>query len=231
MVDVLELEDIRKTFFQGRTSLVVLNKANLKIQGGEMVGLIGPSGSGKSTLLQIAGLLENAEEGRVSILGVPMNKLDDNSRTKARGTDIGFVYQYHHLLAEFTALENIVLPQLISGKSKTQANSVAIRLLASMQLSDRSTHRPARLSGGEQQRVAVARALANGPRLLLADEPTGNLDSKAGDSLIALIQSLNYERQQTVVIVSHSQRIASKMDRVMQLAGGVVNLVKKNIVL
>ena len=220
MVDVLELEDIRKTFFQGRTSLVVLNKANLKIQGGEMVGLIGPSGSGKSTLLQIAGLLENAEEGRVSILGVPMNKLDDNSRTKARGTDIGFVYQYHHLLAEFTALENIVLPQLISGKSKTQANNVANKLLASMQLSDRSTHRPARLSGGEQQRVAVARALANGPRLLLADEPTGNLDHDSAEQVFNLLAELVKKTGVAALIATHNPELAGKMDRVLRLENG-----------
>jgi lipoprotein-releasing system ATP-binding protein len=222
MVDVLELEDIRKTFFQGRTSLVVLNKANLKIQGGEMVGLIGPSGSGKSTLLQIAGLLENAEEGRVSILGVPMNKLDDNSRTKARGTDIGFVYQYHHLLAEFTALENIVLPQLISGESKTQANNVAYKLLASMQLSDRSTHRPARLSGGEQQRVAVARALANGPRLLLADEPTGNLDHDSAEQLFNLLVELVKKTGVAALIATHNLELAGKMDRVLRLENGIL---------
>ena len=222
MVDVLELEDIRKTFFQGRTSLVVLNKANLKIQGGEMVGLIGPSGSGKSTLLQIAGLLENAEEGRVSILGVPMNKLDDNSRTKARGTDIGFVYQYHHLLAEFTALENIVLPQLISGKSKTQANNVANKLLASMQLSDRSTHRPARLSGGEQQRVAVARALANGPRLLLADEPTGNLDHDSAEQVFNLLVELVKNTGVAALIATHNPELAGKMDRVLRLENGIL---------
>tara|TARA_B100000749_G_C18281423_1_gene404546 strand:+ start:102 stop:779 length:678 start_codon:yes stop_codon:yes gene_type:complete len=222
MVDVLELEDIRKTFFQGRTSLVVLNKANLKIQGGEMVGLIGPSGSGKSTLLQIAGLLENAEEGRVSILGVPMNKLDDNSRTKARGTDIGFVYQYHHLLAEFTALENIVLPQLISGKSKTQANNVANKLLASMQLSDRSTHRPARLSGGEQQRVAVARALANGPRLLLADEPTGNLDHDSAEQVFNLLVELVKKTGVAALIATHNPELAGKMDRVLRLENGIL---------
>ena len=222
MVDVLELEDIRKTFFQGRTSLVVLNKANLKIQGGEMVGLIGPSGSGKSTLLQIAGLLENAEEGRVSILGVPMNKLDDNSRTKARGTDIGFVYQYHHLLAEFTALENIVLPQLISGKSKTQANNVANKLLASMQLSDRSTHRPARLSGGEQQRVAVARALANGPRLLLADEPTGNLDHDSAEQVFNLLAKLVKKTGVGALIATHNPELAGKMDRVLRLENGIL---------
>ena len=222
MVDVLELEDIRKTFFQGSTSLVVLNKANLQIQGGEMVGLIGPSGSGKSTLLQIAGLLENAEEGRVSILGVPMNKLDDNSRTKARGTDIGFVYQYHHLLSEFTALENIVLPQLISGKSKTQANSVAIRLLASMQLSDRSTHRPARLSGGEQQRVAVARALANDPRLLLADEPTGNLDHDSAEQVLNLLVEMVKNTGVAALIAPHNTELAGKMDRVLRLENGIL---------
>ena len=222
MIDVLKLEDIRKTFFQGRTSLVVLNKANLKIQGGEMVGLIGPSGSGKSTLLQIAGLLENAEEGRVSILGVPMNKLDDNSRTKARGTDIGFVYQYHHLLAEFTALENIVLPQLISGKSKTQANNVANKLLASMQLSDRSTHRPARQSGGEQQRVAVARALANGPRLLLADEPTGNLDHDSAEQVFNLLVELVKNTGVAALIATHNPELAGKMDRVLRLENGIL---------
>ena len=187
-----------------------------------MVGLIGPSGSGKSTLLQIAGLLENAEEGRVSILGVPMNKLDDNSRTKARGTDIGFVYQYHHLLAEFTALENIVLPQLISGKSKTQANNVANKLLASMQLSDRSTHRPARLSGGEQQRVAVARALANGPRLLLADEPTGNLDHDSAEQVFNLLVELVKKTGVAALIATHNPELAGKMDRVLRLENGIL---------
>ena len=151
-----------------------------------------------------------------------MNKLDDNSRTKARGTDIGFVYQYHHLLAEFTALENIVLPQLISGKSKTQANNVASRLLASMQLSDRSTHRPARLSGGEQQRVAVARALANGPRLLLADEPTGNLDHDSAEKVFNLLAELVKKTGVAALIATHNPELAEKMDRVLRLENGIL---------
>jgi lipoprotein-releasing system ATP-binding protein len=151
-----------------------------------------------------------------------MNKLDDNSRTKARGTDIGFVYQYHHLLAEFTALENIVLPQLISGKSKTQANNVANKLLASMQLSDRSTHRPARLSGGEQQRVAVARALANGPRLLLADEPTGNLDHDSAEQVFNLLVELVKKTGVAALIATHNPELAGKMDRVLRLENGIL---------
>ena len=173
---VLQIKGLRQTFTQGNISLKVLRGADLEVRPGEIVALVGPSGSGKSTLLQIAGLLEKAQQGDVFIRGTSVNDLRDDARTRIRRQDLGFVYQYHHLLAEFSARENIVLPQMIAGVAKGAAQNKADDLLTTMGLNDRAIHRPARLSGGEQQRVAIARALANNPRLILADEPTGNLD-------------------------------------------------------
>ena len=217
---VLELTEVRKTFYQGDTALQVLCGANLTVSSSEIVALIGPSGSGKSTLLQIAGLLEKAEEGVVSILGSPVNGLSDHVRTKIRSKNLGFVYQYHHLLAEFNARENIVLPQLIAGKDKNEANIKAMDLLGLMNLSDRATHRPARMSGGEQQRVAFARALANKPQLLLADEPTGSLDPSASEQVISLLLEQVRTTGIAALIATHNSNLAMQMDRIVRLENG-----------
>ena len=217
---VLELTEVRKTFYQGDTALQVLCGVDLTVNSGEIVALIGPSGSGKSTLLQISGVLEKAEEGVVSILGSTVNELSDNVRTKIRSKDLGFVYQYHHLLAEFNARENIVLPQMIAGKDKNEANIKADDLLSLMNLSDRATHRPARLSGGEQQRVAVARALANQPQLLLADEPTGSLDRTASDQVISLLLEQVRTTGIAALIATHNPNLARQMDRIVRLEKG-----------
>src|SRR5690606_33900524 len=174
----LELVDIHRSFREGSGQLHILRGANLTLYPGEMVALVAPSGAGKSTLLHIAGLLERPDSGEIYIGGAACSTLADHERTRIRRTDIGFVYQFHHLLPEFTALENIVMPQLIRGRDKREAAKRALELLSYMRLSERASHRPAELSGGEQQRVAIARAVANAPRVLLADEPTGNLDPK-----------------------------------------------------
>lgn len=219
---VLQLSGIAKTFLQGTRPLEILKKVDLIIYGGEIVGLVGPSGSGKSTLLQIAGLLEKPQEGTVSILEKAMNQSNEQGRTKTRRSDIGFVYQYHHLLDEFTALENVLLPQLIAGKDRDKALLVAEELLESLELSERSGHRPARLSGGEQQRVAVARALANNPKLILADEPTGNLDPETAENVFNILVKLVKKNGIAVLIATHNPDLASRMDRITRLENGIL---------
>ena len=200
----------------------MLKKVDLIVYGGEIVGLVGPSGSGNSTLLQIAGLLEKPQEGTVSFLDNSMNQLNEQARTKARCSDIGFIYQYHHLLDEFTALEYILLPQLIAGKDRNTAIAVAQELLDTMGLSDRSSHRPARLSGGEQQRVAVARALANNPKLILADEPTGNLDPVTAEHVFQILVKLVKSNGIAVLVATHNPNLSSRMDRVTRLENGIL---------
>ena len=219
---VLQLSGIAKTFLQGTRPLEILKKVDLIIYAGEIVGLVGPSGSGKSTLLQIAGLLENPQEGTVSILDKAMNLSNEQGRTKTRRSDIGFVYQYHHLLDEFSALENVLLPQLIAGKDRDKALVVAEELLESLELSERSGHRPARLSGGEQQRVAFARALANNPKLILADEPTGNLDPETAENVFNILVKLVKKNGIAVLIATHNPDLASRMDRITRLENGIL---------
>jgi len=219
---VLELAGIAKTFFQGSRSIEVLKNIDLIVHEGEIVGLLGPSGSGKSTLLQIAGLLETPQKGTVSILGNSMGQFGEKVRTNAWRSDIGFVYQYHHLLDEFTALENILLPQLIAGKDRKEAIVVAEELLESMGLSDRSSHRPARLSGGEQQRIALARALANNPKLILADEPTGSLDPITAEQVFAILIKLVKTNGIAVLIATHNPELATQMDRITRLDNGIL---------
>jgi lipoprotein-releasing system ATP-binding protein len=216
----LRLKGVRQTFHQGETSLEVLRGIDLDIQAGEIVALVGPSGSGKSTLLQIAGLLERAQEGEVEIAGVSAGKLSDDARTQVRRERLGFVYQYHHLLPEFSARENIIVPQMIAGKTRSVGGVRADDLLAKMGLSARADHRPARLSGGEQQRVAIARALANAPSVLLADEPTGNLDPKTADGVFNLLVDLVRTQGVGALIATHNPDLAKRMDRVLRLDGG-----------
>jgi lipoprotein-releasing system ATP-binding protein len=217
---VLELREIIHSFDQGENSLEVLRGVNLSIMPGEIVALIGPSGSGKSTLLQIAGLLEPPLSGEILLKGKSTREFDDNYLTRIRRNEIGFVYQYHHLLAEFSARENIIIPQKISRVCKEIANHKADDLLNAMGLLNRASHRPARLSGGEQQRVAIARALANNPAILLADEPTGNLDSVTADVVFELLTKLVQNSGVGALIATHNSDLATRMDRVVRLDGG-----------
>ena len=228
---LLEAIDLHKHYSTSSQLINVLSGTYLKLNAGEMLGIIGASGVGKSTLLHILGGLDYPERGKVLFCGENIFAKESGDMEKFRNQRVGFVFQFFNLLSDFSALENTMLPALIANVEKREASARAEQLLVQVGLKDRLHHKPSELSGGESQHVALARGLINKPELLLADEPTGNLDSKAGDSLIELIQSLNYEFQQTVVIVSHSQRIASKMDRVMQLTGGVVNLVKERVIL
>jgi lipoprotein-releasing system ATP-binding protein len=216
----LKLTNVRRSFKQGREELEVLRGVDLAIHPGEIVALVGPSGTGKSTLLQISGLLEKPSSGEVLIAGTSAGTLSDDKRTALRRLHLGFVYQYHHLLPEFSALENVVLPQMIAGVSKSKAAKRAQHLLEGMGLADRIKHRPAELSGGEQQRVAICRALANGPRLLLADEPTGNLDPHTSDHVFAAFLRLVRDEGLAALIATHNPDLAARMDRTVSLSEG-----------
>ena len=219
----LELKGVRQRFRQaGDGFLEVIRDADLQLMPGEMVALVGPSGSGKSTLLHIAGLLEHQADGEVIIKGTATRELSDDKRTALRRTSMGFVYQYHHLLPEFSALENVVLPQMIAGKSRSEARVRATELLQRVGLGERLDHRPAKLSGGEQQRVAVARALANAPAIVLADEPTGNLDVHTADGVFDMLAQLVREDRVAALIATHNMEIARRMDRVVTIRDGVL---------
>ncbi|WP_334065320.1 ABC transporter ATP-binding protein [Limimaricola cinnabarinus] len=220
---ILKLSGLTKTYNRGKPSEVqVLRGAELTLQPGEVVALVAPSGAGKSTLLHIAGLLDTPDAGHVEIAGQEMTKLSDRRRTQVRRADVGFIYQFHHLLPEFTALENIVLPQLASGTSRREAEARARELLAQVGVEPRADHRPAALSGGEQQRVAFCRALANAPRLLLADEPTGNLDPDTSDRVFGALMELVRGTGLSALIATHNLELASRMDRVVRMDHGVV---------
>ena len=216
----LILKNIRRTFHQAGETLEIIKGVNLELFPGELVALIGPSGSGKSTLLQTIGLLEHAQGGEILIEGKDCAKLDDKARTLVRRQKLGFVYQFHHLLPEFSALENVVIPQMINGKSQAEAEVRAKDLLKSVGLQHRLTHRPARLSGGEQQRVAIVRALANQPAILLADEPTGNLDEKTSAAVFQELIKLVREQNLAALIATHNTDLAMQMDRVVTLHEG-----------
>ena len=220
MSSVLELKNIRKNFTQGGEDIHVLNGVNFSINKGEMVALIGPSGSGKSTMLHIAGLLDQASSGQVLINGQDHAAVSDKKRTELRRRNIGFVYQFHHLLPEFDALENVAMPLLIEGDKDAYAK--AHLLLDKMELSDRKTHRPGQLSGGQQQRVAIARALANNPAVILADEPTGNLDVQTADMVFNIMKKLIKELGLSALIATHNPELVTRMDRVLKLQGGVI---------
>ncbi len=218
----LSVEGIGRTFRQAGQSLEILRQVSFDLQPGELVALVGPSGAGKSTLLHIAGLLERPNTGEVYLDGEATGRLSDNRRTALRRQTVGFVYQYHHLLPEFSALENIVLPQMIAGKRKSEAKKGAADLLERVGLSERASHRPARLSGGEQQRVAIARGLANQPRYLLADEPTGNLDPDTADGVFDILLRLVRDSNLGALIATHNLALAGRMDRVLRLENGQV---------
>jgi lipoprotein-releasing system ATP-binding protein len=217
---VLATRGLCRSFVQGEVTIEVLRGADLSVQPGEIVALLGPSGSGKSTLLQAVGLLEGGFEGSIRLLGREAADLDDDDRTELRREALGFVYQFHHLLPEFNARENVVLPQLIRGVDPETARVRAEQLLGALGLDQRLEHRPSKLSGGEQQRVAVARALANKPPLVLADEPTGNLDEATADRVLAEFLSLVRGEGSAALVATHNERLAMKMDRVVRLHEG-----------
>jgi lipoprotein-releasing system ATP-binding protein len=217
---VLQVADLHRSFEQGGVTIEVLRGVNLSVRKGEIVALLGPSGSGKSTMLQTVGLLEGGFTGQVRIAGEEVSEIDDGDRTRLRRDLLGFVYQFHHLLPDFSAVENVVLPQLIYGAEAGPARERAQSLLSSLGLAERLTHRPSQLSGGEQQRVAVARALANRPKLVLADEPTGNLDEHTADIVFAEFLRLVREEGSAALVATHNERIAARMDRVLRLHEG-----------
>jgi len=216
------LHGIGRQFRQGDSTLDILKGAELAVWAGQSVALVAPSGAGKSTLLHIAGLLEHPDAGEVYIDAVATSNLPDIARTRIRRTEIGFVYQFHHLLSEFSALENVVLPQMIRGLPRREARARAAELLSYLGLKDRLTHRPAELSGGEQQRVAIARAVANAPRILLADEPTGNLDVHTADHVFATLGQLVRASGLAAIIATHNMDIAAQMDRRVTIREGQV---------
>jgi lipoprotein-releasing system ATP-binding protein len=221
-VPVIYLHEIKRQYRQGEATLTILNGAKLALWPGQSVALVAPSGSGKSTLLHIAGLLETPDDGEVFVAGAPTSQLSDIDRTQIRRSDIGFVYQSHRLLPEFTALENVMLPQMIRGLRRAETVKRSTEILAYLGLAERITHRPAELSGGEQQRVAIARAVANAPRALLADEPTGNLDPHTADHVFSALMQLVKATRVAMLIATHNMDLAARMDRRVSLVNGQV---------
>lgn len=219
---VVELRGLTRSFEQGGVRIEVLRGVDLTVMPGEIVALLGPSGSGKSTMLQAVGLLEGGFGGSIRIAGEAAEKMDGDERTALRRDHLGFVYQFHHLLPDFSASENVVLPQLVAAVEKQAAEARANELLAALGLEHRLSHRPSQLSGGEQQRVAVARALANKPRLVLADEPTGNLDEHTADRVLGQFLELVRGEGSAALVATHNERLAAKMDRVVRLHDGVL---------
>ncbi|WP_109260272.1 ABC transporter ATP-binding protein [Hyphobacterium indicum] len=217
---VLSLKSVERTYTSGDEELHVLRGIDLDLNPGEIVGLIGPSGSGKSTLLHIAGLLEPPDAGAVTLAGIDAVNANDDMRTALRRNFVGFVYQFHHLLPEFDALENVALPRLIHGELRHRAMPEARRLLTALGLGERLTHRPAELSGGEQQRVAIARAFANAPKLILADEPTGNLDPATSEAVFESFRRAAREEGTAALVATHNIALSERMDRVLTLADG-----------
>ncbi|MCK4944935.1 MAG: ABC transporter ATP-binding protein [Alphaproteobacteria bacterium] len=222
MSEVLQLSDITREFKQGGKTLEILRGINLSISRGEIVALLGPSGCGKTTLLQIAGLLEKPTSGSIIINGKKVKGAGDGLLTQLRRTQIGFVYQFHHLLSDFTALENLLLPQYIAGISKAEAQSRGLKLMESVGLEKRATHYPSEMSGGEQQRVAIARALVNRPALLLADEPTGNLDPQTAEEVFQVMLQTIRSLKIGALVVTHNEELANRMDRILRLNDGMV---------
>ena len=217
---VLELRAIERHYVQGEKRLTILDHADFRLARGEMVALVAPSGAGKSTLLHLAGLLERPDAGEVLVSGRPCGDLNEDQRTAIRRNDIGFVYQFHHLLPEFTAIENIMMPQLVRGLPSAEAAERAAQLLDYMKIGHRAEHRPAELSGGEQQRVAIARAVANAPLVLLADEPTGNLDPDTAGYVFEALSALVKQSGLAALIATHNHELAARMDRRVTLDGG-----------
>src|SRR5687768_7196881 len=219
---VLKTHQLKRSFTQADVTIEVLRGVDLEVRPGEIVALLGPSGSGKSTMLQAVGLLEGGFSGRIEIAGIEACALPPEGRTKLRREHLGFVYQFHHLLPDFNAIENVVIPQLVAGRRRVEAEERAREILSSLGLGHRLEHRPSQLSGGEQQRVAVGRALANRPKLVLADEPTGNLDEATADVVFAEFLNLVRGEGSAALVATHNERIAAKMDRVLRLHEGVI---------
>ena len=219
---VIELKNVERHYEQGSRKLTILNDANFALKAGEMVALVAPSGAGKSTLLHTAGLLERPDAGDVFLNGRACGRLSDDERTAIRRNDVGFVYQFHHLLPEFSALENVMMPQLVKGLSPKQASERAEQLLDYMKIGKRAQHRPSELSGGEQQRVAIARAVANAPLVLLADEPTGNLDPVTASYVFDALSALVRQSGLAALIATHNHELAARMDRRVTLAEGKI---------
>ena len=219
---IVSLQGVTRSFEQGGVRIDVLRGVDLRVMPGEIVALLGPSGSGKSTMLQAVGLLEGGFGGQITIAGTRADQSDAHARTMLRRDHLGFVYQFHHLLPDFDARENVVLPQLVAGKPRAEAEARAEELLRALGLAARMTHRPSQLSGGEQQRVAVARALANRPKLVLADEPTGNLDETTADKVLEQFLQLVRGQGSAALIATHNERLAARMDRVVRLHDGVL---------
>ena len=220
--EIVRLTGLKRSFEQGGIRIDVLRGIDLAIMPGEIVALLGPSGSGKSTMLQAVGLLEGGFEGTIEIARTDASRLNGDERTTLRRNTLGFVYQFHHLLPDFSAIENVIMPQLVASRPETEARARASELLGALGLGERLTHRPSQLSGGEQQRVAVARALANRPLLVLADEPTGNLDEHTADRVLAEFLRLVREEGSAALVATHNERLAAKMDRVVRLHEGVL---------
>lgn len=218
---IIELKNLTKVYKDG-VEFRALDNANLKIKKGEFVAIVGPSGSGKSTLMHLIGLLDTPSSGILLIDGNDVTKMSDKERSGMRNRMLGFVFQYHHLLPDFTALENVMMPLLIAGKSRDEAKGVAEKLLKDVGLEDRMDHRPGELSGGQNQRVAVARALSCSPAIVLGDEPTGNLDTKTGDLIYELLRRLNKEYNQTFIVVTHNEDLAGKADRIVRIVDGKI---------
>ena len=218
----LVLTDVHRHYGEGDKVVRVLESANLTVKSGELVALVAPSGAGKSTLLHLSGLLESPQGGEIDIIGIPTSKLGDRGRTQLRRSTVGYVYQFHHLLPEFTALENVSMPQLIAGKTPAEADKRSMELLDLLGIAQRASHRPAELSGGEQQRVAIARAAANHPKVILADEPTGNLDPETSDIVFGALANLIKNEGAAALIATHNHDLARRADRIVTLKGGLV---------
>ena len=220
---LLETQGLGKTYHQGDEDLRILHDINMSLSSGEIVALVGSSGAGKSTLLQMIGLLDKPTTGKILVMGQDVSGLDDSKRTRLRRKHLGFVYQFHYLQPEFSALENVVIPQMINGVQKDEAEEKGRVLLDGMGLSHRYDHRPARLSGGEQQRVAISRALANDPQILMADEPTGNLDPNTSEEVFDMLIRRTREKGIGAIIATHNMDLAKRMDRILEIKGGQLN--------
>ncbi len=218
---IIQIKNLTKIFGDG-VEIKALDGVNLDIERGEFLAIIGPSGSGKSTLLNQIGILDTPTSGTILLNGIDVTKMSDKQRSKTRNKQLGFIFQYHHLLPDFNALENVMMPLLISGIKSSQAREIARKVLDEVGLGDRMDHRPNQLSGGQNQRVAIARALVNKPSIVIGDEPTGNLDSKASENIYELLRQLNREHNQTFILVTHDERMAAKTDRIIRLVDGRV---------
>lgn len=225
MSNIIEIKNLTKSFTQGKEKLIILDKLDLQIKEGDIMSIVGESGCGKSTLLQIVGGLMDYDSGNVTVAGQDLKKCSSRARTTLRRNNIGFIYQQHHLLSDFNAMENIAIACRISGKGKQEAENNAMELLKKMGLEDRASHRPAELSGGQQQRVAIARAFANEPKVILADEPTGNLDEKNAKMVTDLFMDISRNMGTTLVIATHNKEISGKTDYICKISGGHANVV------